>query len=421
MRPDNASPHGVTARSASANRIRKLSTAVVLATVFSVGASQGTLDSSPLDQAHRIAHDASAKLPAKASMMEAPPVIAAGIDIGTLTAAVAPSLPSAVTDIIPDPIASMTDEALHFPLPRHLAYTPPSPRRLAREVANHPDEIIHRFVLSGQASLVRHNARADLRRIRESIREMAALEGNPDDILEFEEMKVARWIVDAVRQASVATGVDAVYMMALADKESSLIPDISARTSSAEGLFQFIEQTWLEVVGTFGAAHGLEAEAEAISVDKANGRRSVADAKERERILNLRRDPLIAGIMAGEMMKRDRTRIETALERELTWHELYMAHFLGAGGAIRLLKLADTSPKKAASKEFPAAARANRTLFFAGKGRGSALSVEQVYALIETMIAPRLERYASLNEGPSFNQLARTRTGPLPVRLRAGS
>jgi hypothetical protein len=348
-------------------------------------------------------------------------IMAAGIDIGALTAAVSPSLPSAVTDIIPDPIAAIADEALHFPLPRHLAFAPLNPRRLAKEAANHPDEIIHRFGQSVQGSVIRHDARADLRRIREAIREIAALEGNPDDILEFEEMKVARWIVDAVRQASAATGVDAVYMMALADKESSLIPDISARTSSAEGLFQFIEQTWLEVVGTFGATHGLDAEAEAVSVDKATGRRSVADAKERERILNLRRDPLIAGIMAGEMMKRDRIRIETALERVLTWHELYMAHFLGAGGAIRLLKLADTSPKKAASKEFPAAARANRTLFFAGKGRGSALSVEQVYARIETMIAPRLERYASLNEEPTFAQLARVRSGPLPTRLRSGS
>jgi hypothetical protein len=83
--------------------------------------------------------------------------------------------------------------------------------------------------------------------------------------------------------------------------------------------------------------------------------------------------------MAGEMMKRDRARIEAEIERELTWHEMYMAHFLGAGGAIRLLKLAAESPKKAASKEFPAAARANRTLFFAGKGKGSALSVAQVY------------------------------------------
>lgn len=235
------------------------------------------------------------------------------------------------------------------------------------------------------------------------------MEGDPDDILVFDEMKVARWIVDAVREASARTGADVVYMMALADKESSLIADIAARISSAEGLFQFIEQTWLECVETFGRAHGLEAEADAISVHAASGRRSVPDLDMRRRIFDLRREPLIAGVMAGEMMRRDRARIEAALGRKVSWQELYLAHFLGAGGAIRLLKLIERNPRKAASKEFPAAARANRTLFFAARGRGAAFSVEQVHARIGTMIASRLERYASLDQGPSFDRMAGAR------------
>lgn len=414
---ENASPRGVTTRSASARRIRQLSAAVVLAIVASVGASQGGLERSPSASAYSIAH-------------KPPAIIAVGIDMDALTAT-APLSERAVAPLaregVPGDIAPAPEEKKHrqtvklpLPLPRHLAYAPLSPGELAYEVANHPDEVIHRFVRSAQANFMGHDARADLRRIREAIRERGETEGNPDDILEFEEMKVARWIVDAVRQASDATGVDAVYMMALADKESSLIPDISARTSSAQGLFQFVEQTWLECVETFGAAHGLEAEADAISVDSGTGRRSVADAKERERILDLRRDPLVAGIMAGEMMKRDRARIEAALERELTRHELYMAHFLGASGAIRLLKLANTSPKKAASKEFPAAARANRALFFAGKGTGKALTVAQVYDRIETMIGPRLERYASLKLEPPLEPTVRVQREKLPVRLRAG-
>jgi hypothetical protein len=333
-------------------------------------------------------------------------------DNDILTAAI--SFPDADYFVAPRPLL---EDAIGL-LPAHLAYTPPSAETVADEVWRSAALAIEQFTL--KARRIRHNARADLRHIHEAIREIEALAGNPDDILVFEEMKVARWIVDAVRQASMLTGADAIYMMALADKESSLIPHIAARTSSAEGLFQFIEQTWLEVVEKYGAAYGLEAEAEAIAVDKKTGRRSVADAEERERILNLRRDPLIAGIMAGEMMKRDRARIEAELERELTPHEMYMAHFLGAGGATRLLKLAQESPKKVASKEFPAAARANRTLFFAGKGKGTALSVKQVYDRIETMIAPRLERYASLHGTEPPTQMARARTGPLPVRLPPG-
>jgi hypothetical protein len=398
MRIENASPRGAFARSASAKRIRCFSTAFVIATAASIGGSHGALGPTAGD------------LPPEVSRAQ-PGLVGTSLDNDSLTIAIA--FPEedyfVASPLLEDAVRALTSS---------LAYTPPTAEAVAEEVSLGAALAIERFTQT--ARRIRHNARADLRHIHEAIRELEAQAGSPDDILEFEEMKVARWIVDAVRQASMLTGVDAVYMMALADKESSLIPDISARTSSAEGLFQFIEQTWLEVVEKFGATYGLEAEAEAIAVDRKTGRRSVADAKERERILNLRGDPLIAGIMAGEMMKRDRARIEAELERELTWHEMYMAHFLGAGGAIRLLKLAQESPKKSASKEFPAAARANRTLFFAGKGKGSALSVEQVYERIETMIAPRLERYASLEGAPPPTQIARARLGPLPVRLRSG-
>ena len=401
MRIENASPRGAFARSVSAKRIRCFSTAFVIATAANIGASQGALGPSAGDLA-------------TGAVTAQPTITAPGIDIGKLMAG-SKALPE--FNYGPAHTPSLANAAPD--LPEHLSYSPPSAIVLAKEVARDPAVIIERFTQT--ARQIRRSARADLLHIHEAIRKLEVQAGSPDDILEFEEMKVARWIVDAVRQASTLTEVDAIYMMALADKESSLIPDNAARTSSAEGLFQFVEQTWLEVVGHYGSAYGLEAEAEAIAVDKETGRRSVADEEERERILNLRRDPLIAGIMAGEMMKRDRARIEAELERELTWHEMYMAHFLGAGGAIRLLKLAAESPKKAASKEFPAAARANRALFFAGKGKGSALSVAQVYERIQTMIAPRMERYASLEGAPPLTQVAGARSGPLPVRLRAGS
>src|SRR3954470_9000186 len=84
---------------------------------------------------------------------------------------------------------------------------------------------------------------------------------NPDDDLVFGEMTVPRWLAETVVRAAQATNVDPAYMMALADKESSLLPD-KARTSSAEGLFQFIETTWLEVLRRYGSKHGYAAEAE---------------------------------------------------------------------------------------------------------------------------------------------------------------
>ena len=69
------------------------------------------------------------------------------------------------------------------------------------------------------------------------------MSGNPTEVLVFEQMRVPRWLAETVIRAAQVTNVDPAYLMALADKESSLVPESKAATSSAEGLFQFIEST----------------------------------------------------------------------------------------------------------------------------------------------------------------------------------
>ena len=133
----------------------------------------------------------------------------------------------------------------------------------------------------------------------------------PEASVAFGERRVPRWIVDAITRAAEVTGADPVYMMALADKELSFIPHNKAATSSAEGLFQFISSTWLEVLRSFGAKHGYGAEAGAIKV--LDGQLSVPDEKMREHILKLRRNPYVSALMAGELKIRDTARIEEKL------------------------------------------------------------------------------------------------------------
>lgn len=223
----------------------------------------------------------------------------------------------------------------------------------------------------------------------------------------FGAMRVERWIVTAVTAAATQTGGDPVFMLALADKESSLRPSVGASTSSAEGLYQFIEQTWLEVVSSFGAKHGLAEEAADI-VQNADGRFLIEDPERREEILALRREPLIAGLMAGEMLARDRARIEEDLGRKLAPHEVYLAHFLGRGGATRFLVFKDGYPDAPASAEFEAAARANRAIFYEGGTRPR--SYAEVDALFAEVIGERVDRYASVDpwaEAPRARRLAR--------------
>jgi hypothetical protein len=213
-----------------------------------------------------------------------------------------------------------------------------------------------------------------------------------EDVMVFGEMRVPRWIVDAVLRASEQTGVDPVYMMALADKESSFIPGNEASTSSAQGLYQFITSTWLEVIRSFGADHGFSAEAEAVQV--VDGQLVVANAAMEKHILDLRLNPYLSTLMAAELKKRDRTKIESKLGREIGRSEFYLSHFFGVDGARRFMSLLDAKPKQSASRIFPAAARANKTLFFAKAGRKMRqLTMAEVYDKIDAMIDKRVNRY----------------------------
>lgn len=216
-----------------------------------------------------------------------------------------------------------------------------------------------------------------------------------DATIRFGKVGVPRRIVDPILKAANEAGVDPVYLMALADKESSFSTDVKAATSSAQGLFQFVTATWLEMIRDFGPRHGLEAEAAAV---KGRGAAITVAGPLRERVLSLRNDPYVAAVMAAELIKRDRGRIEARVGRSLTTAELYFAHFLGTSSAGRFLSMSSDRPDEVAEREFRSAARANRALFTqkADRATGRAkrrLTVAEVYDRIDGMIDQRLSRY----------------------------
>ena len=179
----------------------------------------------------------------------------------------------------------------------------------------------------------------------------------------------------AIAQASARTGVDFDYLLKTAQRESSLDSSAKARTSSAAGLFQFIEQTWLGMVKNHGGKYGLDAEAAAITQD-ANGRYKIADPETKSAILALRHDAETSSLMAAEYTQEASMVLEAGLGRAPREAELYMAHFLGAGSAARLIGLAEGTPQASAAEAFPQAAAANRSIFY--KQDGSARSALEV-------------------------------------------
>ncbi|WP_342165111.1 transglycosylase SLT domain-containing protein [Methylobacterium sp. SD21] len=227
--------------------------------------------------------------------------------------------------------------------------------------------------------------------------------GDPNDILEFGPMKIRRHLVQTIVKAAQAVQTDPVLLMAVADKESSFITAVQAKTSSATGLYQFIERTWLGVVRDFGGKYGLAKEAALVTAD-ANDKPVITDAAERARVLELRRDPYLSALMAGEMLKRDAARISQRIGRELTLGEVYLAHFLGPDDAGDFLDKVVNKPAAAAAVLLPGPARANRSIFFAanrftGRGRHRkpmSLSVAQVHEKFEAMMQTRGTRYQNV-------------------------
>lgn len=172
---------------------------------------------------------------------------------------------------------------------------------------------------------------------------------------------------NAIAMASRRTGIDFGYLLGQAKIESSLNPTARAATSSATGLYQFIDQSWLAVVNDHGAEYGLDWASDAISKG-ANGRYYVADPELRQQILDLRKHPETASVMAAEHAADNKAYLEKRLGREAEPTDLYLAHFLGVGGAAKFLAANEATPGAAAASLFPAAARANRSIFYDRQG-----------------------------------------------------
>jgi hypothetical protein len=175
-------------------------------------------------------------------------------------------------------------------------------------------------------------------------------------------------VAGAIRRAAQATGANFEYLLSTAKVESNLNPNIKAATSSATGLFQFIEQTWLATLKAAGPALGYGEYAKSI-VRTPGGGYTVPDESMRSAVLNLRRDPAANAAMAGVFAQQNTAELRERLGRTPTSGELYIAHFLGPAGAGKLISRAEASPGTSAADLFPSAAAANRSIFYDRQGR----------------------------------------------------
>jgi Transglycosylase SLT domain len=202
-------------------------------------------------------------------------------------------------------------------------------------------------------------------------------------------------VTGAIREASQATGTSFNYLLATAQVESGLNPQAGASTSSARGLFQFIDTTWLATMKQYGPALGYGRYADAITADGSGGY-AVRDPAMRSEILKLRSDPTANAVMAGAFTRANATLLSEQLGRSPSEGELYIAHFLGAGGAAHMITLAANNPNAKAADFFPNAAHANPSIFYDRSGAARSL------AQVRNVLTARYDVARGSQDRPTF-------------------
>ena len=210
-------------------------------------------------------------------------------------------------------------------------------------------------------------------------------------------ISVSPSLASVLNAAGDRNDVDFSYLLQTAVRESSLDPGAKSSHSSATGLFQFLDDTWLQVMKSEGPRLGYAKYAAAIT-QKADGEYMIADPKLRAEVLKLRENPGVAADMAAAFTKSNGDYLKDKFGRMPSPGELYIAHFLGAQGAEKMFRAGLKNPDQVAASLFPRQAAANKTIFY---DHGTPRTIRQVY---KALIAQH-EGGAHLNAGYAVQQL----------------
>lgn len=216
---------------------------------------------------------------------------------------------------------------------------------------------------------------------------------------------VPQGLAYVLNSAGDKSNVDFDYLLQTAIRESSLNPEAKAPSSSAVGLFQFLESTWLQVMKEQGPRLGYQKYADAITVDR-DGDYVVRDKAMRKEILALREDPQVAADMAAAFTQSNGAYLEGKFGKHPSPGELYIAHFLGPQGAEKLLRAGLDNPDQIAAKLFPKQARANPQIFYSG---GEPRTIKELYRALVAKHGGTVETVPPVDD-PKFaaQQLAQT-------------
>lgn len=167
---------------------------------------------------------------------------------------------------------------------------------------------------------------------------------------------------DMFEAVSKATGVPLSMLASIAGSESGFNYLAGAGTSSAKGLFQFIDRTWKSMVKTYGPTYGLPENASVY-------------------------DPRANALMGASYIAENYKYLKSKLKRDVSETDVYMAHFLGAGGADKFL---NASADDIAAQVFPNEAKVNEPVFYDKKNNNRPRTIKEIYDMFTTKLKKQL-------------------------------
>lgn len=179
-------------------------------------------------------------------------------------------------------------------------------------------------------------------------------------------------VKDLILSVAQMTGVDPSLLMMMCAVESDFKITATPGTSNAAGLFQFIPSTWKAMLKTYGGKYGIGPDTSPM-------------------------DPRANALMGAEYVKENYQQLARRLGRSPTENDLYLAHFLGAGGSIQVLK---GNPNDIAARLNPDAAKANQSIFY---DNGRPRTVRELIAKVNENIRKKISHY-----GIAANETAKT-------------
>jgi len=178
---------------------------------------------------------------------------------------------------------------------------------------------------------------------------------------------------DMLAAVSKMTGVPLNPLITTAAVESGfranamppINPATGKRASGAVGLYQFIPSTWNAMMSKYAAKYGI-----------APGTPPT--------------DPRANALMGAEFIRENLTSLQGRLKKPVTSTDLYLAHFLGAGGAAQFL---NSDPSAIAAEAMPKAASANPTIFYDTKRNNAPRTFAEIYSLFTEKIDRETKKY----------------------------